>query len=188
MNILIIDNNDSFTYNILELLRKNIAAIIDVIKYNEIEISQISDFDKIIISPGPGLPDDFPTLQKIIDEYKSSKSILGICLGHQSICSFFGANLVNLPLVCHGQSHNIQVNTTAKIYQKLPHSFNVGLYHSWAIDKSNFPEDLQITGLSEAKIIMSVAHKKYDIHGIQYHPESFISEYGAEILKNFIEQ
>ena len=188
MNILIVDNNDSFTYNILELLRKNIVAKINVVRYDEIEISQISNFNKIIISPGPGLPDDFPTLQKIIDEYKSSKSILGICLGHQAICSFFGAKLVNLPLVCHGQSHRIQVDTTAKIYQKLPHIFNVGLYHSWAIDNNGFPEDLQITGLSEAEVIMSMAHKIYDIHGIQYHPESFISEYGAEILKNFIEQ
>ena len=188
MNILIVDNNDSFTYNILELLRKNVVAKINVLRYDEIEISQIADFDKIIISPGPGLPADFPVLQKIIDEYKANKSILGICLGHQAICSFFGAKLVNLPMVCHGQSHRIQVDATAKIYQKLPHIFNVGLYHSWAIHKDQHIRGRRYDFIKYTEVIMSMAHKIYDIHGIQYHPESFISEYGAEILKNFIEQ
>ncbi|MDX2442559.1 MAG: aminodeoxychorismate/anthranilate synthase component II [Bacteroidales bacterium] len=186
IHILLVDNNDSFTYNILEALRANTLAKVDVLRQNQIELTQVAEYDKIILSPGPGLPSDFPLLYQIIDEFKSNKSILGICLGHQAICSYFGANLVKLPIVCHGQSHEINVNTNSKLYRNLPEDFNVGLYHSWAVDTSEFPQELEITGISDTQIIMSVAHNRYDLHGIQFHPESFISEHGAEILKNFI--
>lgn len=186
MRILLIDNNDSFTYNILELLRKIGFSKTDVLNSNSIQLEEISEYDKIIISPGPGLPSDFPILYKIIDKYKTEKSILGICLGHQAICSYFNADLIKMPVVCHGQAHKLSVLKNTKLYIGLPDTFNVGLYHSWAVGESGFPSNLDITGMSEMKTIMSVVHKKYDLHGIQFHPESFISEYGAEILKNFL--
>ena len=186
MRILLIDNNDSFTYNILELLRTNGFSKTDVLNSKSIQLEEISEYDKIIISPGPGLPSSFPILYNIIDKYKAEKSILGICLGHQAICSYFKAELVKMPVVCHGQAHKMDVLKNTKLYLGLPDTFYVGLYHSWAVGETGFPSDLEITGISDTQTIMSVMHNKYDLHGIQFHPESFISEYGAEILKNFL--
>jgi len=186
MRILLIDNNDSFTYNILELLRTNGFSKTDVLNSNSLHLEEISEYDKIILSPGPGLPSDFPILYEIINEFKENKSILGICLGHQAICSYFKAGLVKIPVVCHGQAHKMDVLKNTKLYLGLPDTFYVGLYHSWSVNDSYFPSDLEITGISETQTIMSVVHNKYDVHGIQFHPESFISEYGSEILKNFL--
>ncbi len=186
MKILVVDNNDSFTYNIIGLLKSLRIGEIQVEKSDTLLLNSVKDFDKIIFSPGPGLPKDFNILRQILQQYKHQKSILGICLGHQAIGDFFGAKLINLFNVYHGQAHKIQVNTANKLYQHIPNTFSVGLYHSWAVSQENLPNSLICTGMSENGIIMSISHKEYDIHGIQYHPESFMSEFGKQIMTNFL--
>ena len=186
MRIALIDNEDSFTYNILNILRQMDGITTTVFLSSQLNIFALQAFDKIIISPGPGLPQDFSVLSDIIGAYQKNKSILGICLGHQAICSFYGAQLINLPAVQHGQSQEISIINKSKIFTDIPNKFNVGLYHSWIVDKSNFPDELEITSLSPKKLIMSVSHKKYDAHGVQFHPESYLCEYGREIIQNFI--
>ena len=186
MNILVIDNEDSFTFNIVDILRKFKTVEHVVIQSKIIEIDFADNFEKIIISPGPGLPHDFPALTKILKRYKARKPILGICLGHQAICSFFGAKLLNLQSVYHGQSRLISVKKRVRLFNDVPDKFNGGLYHSWIVDKNQFPGELDITAVSEDDFIMAVSHKQYDIHGVQFHPESFVCEYGIEMIRNFI--
>lgn len=186
MKILIIDNNDSFTYNIIGLLKTINKGTIEVRNAHALSLETVRDFDKIIFSPGPGLPSDFPIMHQILETYKSQKSILGICLGHQAIGEYFGAELIHLPIVYHGQKHTIKVDTSNQLYENLANPLQVGLYHSWALQKENFPSDLQITGVSSKGVVMSISHQMYDIHGVQYHPESFISTYGQQIISNFL--
>jgi anthranilate synthase/aminodeoxychorismate synthase-like glutamine amidotransferase len=186
MRIALIDNEDSFTYNILNILRQFEEITTTVLLASDLNILEIQNFDKIIISPGPGLPEDFPVLLDILQVYQEKKSILGICLGHQAICSFYGAQLLNLPAVQHGQSQEVKIINKSKIFTGLPNKFQVGLYHSWIVDRNDFPDELQITTISPNKLIMSVSHKKYDMHGVQFHPESYLCEYGQQIIRNFI--
>lgn len=185
--VLLLDNNDSFTYNIVDYVRKISNIDLRVQKTCDLNINDVNLFDKIIISPGPGLPNDFPVLFEVLEKYYSSKKILGICLGHQAIGQFFAAKFINISPVIHGQSHQMKIIKQSPIFNNLPKSFNVGLYHSWALDSEAFPNELEITSVSEKNIIMSIAAKKYAVYGIQYHPESFITEYGYEVLKNFID-
>ncbi|WP_291490153.1 aminodeoxychorismate/anthranilate synthase component II [Desulfurella sp.] len=187
INVLLIDNTDSFTYNIVDYLRKMDNLKTKIIQSNKISPAEVSDFDKIIISPGPGLPKDFPIIYEIIKEYHTSKHILGICLGYLAIGSFFGANLVNIFPVVHGQAHKIKVVKQSPIFKNIPKTLKVGLYHSWAIDHKNFPKELEITAVSENGVIMSISSKKFNIFGVQFHPESYITQYGFNILKNFID-
>jgi anthranilate synthase/aminodeoxychorismate synthase-like glutamine amidotransferase len=186
MTTLLIDNNDSFTYNVLELLRQSNTDKVNIVRSGKLSDHDIKAADNIIISPGPSLPKDFPAIGYLLENFATSKPILGICLGHQAICEFFGASLYNLPTVCHGQAHIINVDKSAKLYANMPESFKVGLYHSWAVSKKNLPENIMITAESENGIIMSMQHKTLDIHGIQYHPESFLSENGLQIINNFL--
>ena len=188
MNVLLIDNEDSFTYNIVDILRKIETVEITIIPSDNLSLDDANKFDKIIISPGPGLPDDFPVLKELFSKYKASKPILGICLGLQAICSYFGAGLINLPAVHHGQSRRILVTKRIKLFRGIPDEFLAGLYHSWIVNEKQFPGDLDITAVSENGYIMAVSHKKHDIHGLQFHPESFLCEYGSQIIKNFISE
>jgi len=185
--ILLLDNNDSFTYNIVDYVRKIENIDLTVIRTNEAKINEIKDFDKIIISPGPGLPGDFPVIFDLLEKYHTSKDILGICLGHQAIGNFFAANLINIFPVVHGQEYQITIIKPSPIFKNLPKSFKVGLYHSWTIDLDDFPDELEITAVSDNNIIMSIASKNYSVFGIQFHPESYLTEYGFIILKNFID-
>jgi len=187
MNILIIDNNDSFTYNIVELIRNITSNPIRVKPSVALDINEIKRYNRIILSPGPGLSYEFPILAQILKMYGGKIPILGICLGHQAICEFFGAKLSNLPLVVHGQPKKIFVKKNTQLFKKIPNEFTVGLYHSWIVRRSGFPEDLYITGLSEDDIIMSVEHKNLQIYGVQFHPESYITEYGKQLITNFLE-
>lgn len=187
VKILLLDNNDSFTYNIVDYMRKIENVDLKVIRTNEAKINEIKYFDKIVISPGPGLPNDFPVIFDVLEKYYTSKHILGICLGHQAIGNFFGAKLINISPVVHGQAKQIKIIKQSPIFKNLPNSFKVGLYHSWAIDFDNFSDELEITAVSENNIIMSIASKKFPVFGIQFHPESYITEYGFEILKNFVD-
>lgn len=185
--ILLLDNNDSFTYNIVDYVRRIENIDLKVIRTNKTKIDEIKYFDKIIISPGPGLPNDFPFIFDVLEKYHTSKHILGICLGHQAIGNFFAAKFINIFPVVHGQVYQIKIIKQSPIFKNLPKSFKVGLYHSWAIDFDDFPDELEITGITENNTIMSIASKKFSVYGIQFHPESYITEYGFKILKNFVD-
>lgn len=186
MKIALIDNNDSFTFNIVEMLRKFFDCKTLVFNSESIKVDQLKNFDKIILSPGPGLPEEFPVLIEILRTYYKEKSILGVCLGHEAIGQFFGASLKQLETVVHGQPKQIKILNKSALFKNIPANFNVGLYHSWILDKEDFPDDLQITAVSEDGYIMSIQHKKYKLFGVQFHPESIITEYGNELFRNFI--
>jgi anthranilate synthase/aminodeoxychorismate synthase-like glutamine amidotransferase len=187
VKIALIDHNDSFTYNVVEVLRTLGNNKVSVIKYANLIIEDLLFFDKIIFSPGPCLPTDYPKTFEVIRKYYKTKSILGICLGHQVICSFFGAELYNFKEVIHGVNKKILINDNSNLFKDISKETEVGLYHSWAVSKNNFPKELQILANSEEDVIMSVKHQKYNIYGIQFHPESFLTTKGEQMLKNFIE-
>jgi anthranilate synthase/aminodeoxychorismate synthase-like glutamine amidotransferase len=186
MEAALIDNNDSFTYNIVELIRKIPWCNLRVISYDQVELSELTKYEKLIISPGPGLPDEFPVLQDIIKVYHTIRPMLGICLGHEAIAQFFGAKLTHLSAVVHGQPKEINVINDSVLFRNIPGKFNAGLYHSWVIDIKNLPQELEITGLSEEGNIMCFQHKGLKLYGVQFHPESIITEYGQEIVENFL--
>jgi anthranilate synthase/aminodeoxychorismate synthase-like glutamine amidotransferase len=186
MKAVLIDNNDSFTYNIVELIRAIPGSRLDVIPYEKLKMDKLRSYENIILSPGPGLPDDFPVLQDVLNNYHSTKSILGICLGHEAIAKFFGAELSHLPAVVHGQPKAINVVKESLLFTNMPAKFNAGLYHSWVIEKSKFPDELEITGLSDEGNIMSFQHKTLKLFGVQFHPESIITEYGNDMMENFL--
>ncbi len=186
MKIVIIDHQDSFTYNIVELIRQAVDLEPDIIPADAINLDDLSKYDKIILSPGPGLPRDFVNIKHILDRYKTSKSILGICLGHQAIAQYFGSKLENLSFVIHGQPKQIEVVNQNKLFYKIPLVFTVGLYHSWVVSKVDLAQDLQIDAFSTDGMIMALSHKQYNIYGVQFHPESYITEYGRQLIKNFV--
>jgi anthranilate synthase/aminodeoxychorismate synthase-like glutamine amidotransferase len=186
-NILIIDNYDSFTYNIVQIIKEHSKIRYTVIRNDEAETDNIKIFDKILFSPGPGVPSKDSIMKKIISEWGDSKSILGICLGHQVIAESFGASLINLPQVYHGINEKIRLlDYEDYLFDEVPDNFIAGLYHSWAINPQKFPECLKVTTESENKIIMGIAHRQYDIRGVQFHPESYMTAYGRKILENWI--
>ncbi len=187
MKIALIDHNDSFTFNIVEVFRKFDNVIVDVISYSNLKIEDLISYDKFILSPGPCLPQDYPKTFDLIKNYYKSKHILGICLGHQAICSFFGAELYNFKEVVHGVAKEISINNFDNLFKGIANNTKVGLYHSWAVDNKSIPNDIEVLAVSEDDIIMSVKHIKYHIYGIQFHPESFLTIEGEKILKNFIE-
>ncbi|MCF6349612.1 MAG: aminodeoxychorismate/anthranilate synthase component II [Flavobacteriaceae bacterium] len=187
MKVLLIDHNDSFTYNIIELLRSFKKFDFKVINYSELNSKKIENFDKLIISPGPSLPKNYIATKKIIRTFYKTKPILGICLGHQAISQVFNASLENLSQVRHGMKQEIIISNHHTLFKNINRTITVGLYHSWIVSKINFPKKLEITSLSDDGIIMSLKHKKYPVFGIQFHPESFLTIDGKTILKNFLE-
>lgn len=187
MRVLLIDNNDSFTYNIVQLLKQSLCNEIDVIKSDMLKFKDIEKADKIIISPGYGLPKEHKGISMLLNNFSAKKSILGICLGHQAICEYFGAQLYNLDIVYHGQANKIHTDNRAALYKNIEQDFNVGLYHSWAVKEESINKEIiKVTSKSDNNIVMSVQHKTLDIHGVQFHPESYISENGLEIINNFL--
>ena len=186
MKLLLVDNNDSFTYNLVQLIEESNLATLDVILHSSVQLDEVDKYDKILFSPGPSLPDDFPIIKQIIAKYGATKSILGVCLGMQAIAEYFGGELRNLSTVVHGQERSLDVLQKDILYQNLPKSFQVGLYHSWTVKDKNLPKELIITARSEKGIIMSLRHRKYDLRGVQYHPESIITNYGREIIYNWL--
>jgi len=185
LKILIIDNYDSFTYNLYHYVRQ-FCEDVTVLKNDEIIISNLSVYSKIILSPGPGLPEEHENLLQIISNYHISTPILGICLGHQAICQFFGGKLVNLKNVKHGVSAQIEHYHNDIIFKDISNNINVGLYHSWFVEESSFPSVLDITSRSEFGYITSFKHKKYNIKGVQFHPESILTNYGLKIIENWL--
>lgn len=185
--VLLIDNNDSFTYNVVGLLRKQANIFYDVVLASELQEEALDQYDRIIISPGPGAHTDFPVLEKVITHcLRTMTPLLGICLGHQAICAYFGGQLVQLGSVVHGQQVSVDITSGGQLYRDIPQRIQVGLYHSWAIDYGTMPDCLEVTGRTTQGTVMSVQHRFYNIHGIQYHPESFLTPQGKEILNNFL--
>lgn len=187
MKIFVVDNFDSFTYNLVHILEQ-LANDVIVRRNNSIHINDINDFDKIVFSPGPGVPSDAQIMFDILDKFKETKPILGVCLGHQAIGEYFGSKLINMPEVNHGREFATHIINNDYIYNDIPQTFYSGRYHSWIIDKNNLSETLEITSIDDTKNIMSIKHKNFDIRGVQYHPESIMTKYGFEILKNWIKQ
>lgn len=184
--ILLIDNFDSFTYNVVELLR-SIGFRCRVVKYDEFGIEDAEDYSHIIISPGPGHPDEYTKHYALLNKFKHSKKILGICLGHQIIAHFYGGELLNLPQVRHGIASEIRItDENESMFGGLDSPVIVGRYHSWAVTKTGIPDTLAITSVSDDGIIMSLRHIKDDVRGIQFHPESIITSQGYKMLGNWL--
>lgn len=190
MKILVFDNYDSFTYNLVHLVEKILHQRVDVVRNDQLPLEKVKDYDKIILSPGPGIPEEAGLLLPLIKEYASSKSILGVCLGHQAIGEAFGGNLVNLSTVYHGVATpvNIVKRTNNDLYEGLPDTFEVGRYHSWVLSDEGFPKDITITARDENDYIMGLRHNKYDVQGVQFHPESVLTPKGEIILRNWLKQ
>lgn len=184
--IVIIDNYDSFTYNLVHYLEE-LDCEVTVLRNDEFELEELQSFDDIILSPGPGIPSESGLLNQVIVTYASSKKILGICLGQQAIGEVFGGSLLNLDKVYHGIATTINVLVGDEIlFQNLPKQFEVGRYHSWVINPTDFPEDLEVTASAENGEIMAIRHKTYNVKGVQFHPESILTPHGKTILSNWI--
>lgn len=188
MKILLLDNYDSFTYNLLHVVKELGATDVEVFRNDEIELDEVERFDKIILSPGPGVPEESGLLLPIIKRFAPTKSILGVCLGHQAIGEAFGANLENLKEVYHGIQSLVKIVKDDLLFTSLEKEILVGRYHSWVVSNNNFPQCLEITALSEEGQIMALRHKTYRVHGIQFHPESVLTPQGKEIIKNFLNE
>ena len=208
MKILVFDNYDSFTYNLVHLVEKILHQRVDVYRNDEIALENVKDYDKIILSPGPGIPVEAGLLLPLIKEYASSKSILGVCLGHQAIGEAFGGKLVNLSTVYHGVATNITLvnrepvaigsskvreensrlapHVSRSLFEGLPDEFEVGRYHSWVVSDENFPGELEITARDDNNYIMGLQHKQFDVQGVQFHPESVLTPKGEEIMRNWL--
>ena len=185
MRVILIDNNDSFTYNLKHCIEQFTNEVL-VCRGSEINLEFINQYDKIILSPGPGLPIEHPVLEKVLARYFNKKPILGICLGQQAIAKFFNANLENLETVKHGVTSTVKHLNNCKLFRDIPVNFKIGHYHSWIVSKSNFPKELTITSENEDGIITSLNHKKYDITAVQFHPESILTEHGLQLVKNWV--
>jgi len=185
--ILVIDNYDSFTYNLVHYIEKITGIRADVFRNDEISIEDVGKYKKIVLSPGPGIPVEAGIILEVIKKYAPTHSILGVCLGHQAIGEAFGGKLTNLDKVYHGVASTIQVLTpNDPLYAGIPASFNVGRYHSWVVAKENLPDCLTITSVDEHGLIMGLSHKQYDVKGVQYHPESVLTENGMKMMENWI--
>jgi anthranilate synthase component 2 len=211
MKILVFDNYDSFTYNLVHLVEKILHQKVDVYRNDQIPLENIKEYDKIILSPGPGIPQEAGLLLPLIKEYGSSKSILGVCLGHQAIGEAFGGKLLNLSTVYHGVATAVRVvsrqssvvkgeksmvkdannsrltsHVSRNLFEGLPDEFEAGRYHSWIVADEDFPKELEVTARDENNYIMALQHKSFDVQGVQFHPESVLTPRGEDILRNWL--
>lgn len=191
MKILVFDNYDSFTYNLVHLVGKITHKKIDVYRNDQIPLEKVAEYDKIILSPGPGIPSEAGSLLSLIREYAAKKSILGVCLGHQAIGESFGGKLVNLSKVYHGVATPVHLEEAGmaaneSLFEGLPDTFEVGRYHSWVVSDEQFPDELEITAKDDLGYIMGLRHKNYDVKGVQFHPESVLTPVGEKILTNWL--
>lgn len=187
MKILVLDNYDSFTYNLVEYLRKLGAKDVEVHRNREIEVKDVAKFDKILLSPGPGIPDEAGILKDVIKEYAPTKSILGVCLGEQAIAEVFGGSIENLDKVYHGVATSVfRTDDDKGVLVGLENEFQAGRYHSWNVVKDNLPECLTITCEDEEGQIMGIRHKEYDVQGVQFHPESVLTPDGMKMIENWL--
>lgn len=191
--LLVLDNYDSFTYNLVHLAREIMKEEITVRRNDEIALDEVRSYEKILLSPGPGIPDEAGILLDVIKQYSPTHSIFGVCLGEQAIGQAFGATLINLPKVYHGVATGIEVVAELKPslkkndwFLELDPQLEVGRYHSWVVSEENFPSDLEITSLDKNGMIMSLRHRMYDVQGVQFHPESVLTESGRQMLENWL--
>lgn len=186
MKLLVLDNYDSFTYNLVYILRE-LGYKPDVVRNDKISVEAVGQYDKILLSPGPGIPSEAGILQALVDTYAPTKSILGICLGHQGIGEVFGAQLENLGDVLHGVAHRAFImDRDERIFEGLPDELTVGRYHSWTVVPESMPADLKITAVDENGRVMGLRHTQYDVKGLQFHPESVLTEGGVIMLENWL--
>lgn len=185
--IALIDNYDSFTYNLVHLIEKVSDVSVDVYLNDKVTIGIISSYDNLLLSPGPGLPKQAGIMPQLLKEFSSSKNILGICLGMQAIGECFGSSLKNLDTVVHGMATPVTHFKNDFLFNNIPSNFNVGRYHSWVINKNYLSPELEITAEDMSGEIMALKHKKYNIRGVQFHPESILSEFGEILIKNWID-
>lgn len=186
MKILIFDNYDSFTYNLVHLVKELGFTDVDVKRNDKITLEEVAKYDKIILSPGPGIPSEAGLLLPLIKEFAGKKPILGVCLGHQAIGESFGAKLTNLEDVYHGVATQIKITKEDYIFDSLGTELEVGRYHSWIVNNQNLPECIEVTAVDSKGQIMALRHKEYDIHGVQFHPESVLTPAGEVIIRNFL--
>ncbi|VTQ06158.1 anthranilate synthase component II [Sphingobacterium daejeonense] len=184
--ILVIDNYDSFTYNLVHLLQELKEDYV-VVRNDKFNLDDVEKYDKILLSPGPGIPEEAGLLMDVIKRYAPTKSILGICLGQQAIAEVFGAKLYNMPKPLHGVATSIQVtDPTEQLFHEFPTDSKIGRYHSWAVDPSTLTEDLKVTAVDPNGVIMALTHTKYDVKGMQFHPESILTDNGKTLIANWI--
>jgi anthranilate synthase component II len=191
MRILVFDNYDSFTYNLVHLVEKITHTKVEVHRNDQIALEKVKEYDKVILSPGPGIPEEAGLLLPLIKEYAATKSILGVCLGHQAIGQAFGGTLTNLSTVYHGVATEIQVGSQeagvrSSLFKGLPDTIEVGRYHSWIVSDENFPKELEVTARDANGYIMALQHKTFDVQGVQFHPESVLTPMGETILRNWL--
>jgi len=194
--ILVFDNYDSFTYNLVHLVEKLLKQKVEVYRNDRLPLEKVKEYDKIILSPGPGIPSEAGLLLPLIKEYAASKSILGVCLGHQAIGEAFGGLLVNLSTVYHGVATPVRVIKGGDgwrgggndVFAGLPETLEVGRYHSWVVSEKGWPDELEVTARDDKDFIMGLRHKRFDVQGVQFHPESVLTPMGEKILANWLKQ
>ncbi|MCU0415685.1 MAG: aminodeoxychorismate/anthranilate synthase component II [Cytophagaceae bacterium] len=184
--ILVLDNYDSFTYNLVHIIRA-LGFTVDIYRNDKISLDAVGAYDKILLSPGPGIPSEAGILCDVIRTYAPSKSIFGVCLGHQAIGEVFGGTLINLDKVYHGIATPTHITTTDILFNGMPTTFTTGRYHSWAVKAENFPDTLEVTAVDDKGAIMALRHRQYDVRGVQFHPESILTEQGEKIVANWLQ-
>jgi len=188
MKILVLDNYDSFTYNLVHYLEELPNIEVDVFRNDQITVKQASSYDKIVLSPGPGIPDEAGILKELIAKLAPTHSILGVCLGCQAIAEVFGGSLTNLTKVYHGVASTVEIkDKNEKLFFSLPNTFLAGRYHSWVVNEKDLPSNLVVTAYDKQGQIMGIRHKKFDLRGVQFHPESILTEHGKKMIQNWIE-
>jgi anthranilate synthase component II len=186
MKILVFDNYDSFTYNLVHVLREISEAQIDVVRNDKLRLEDAVKYDKLVLSPGPGIPSEAGLLLDLIKQYAPTKDILGVCLGHQAIAEAFGGRLINLSEVHHGLAEPIHLVAEDALFKGLPESFDVGRYHSWTVSPEGLPDCFEVTSVDDEGQIMSMRHKLFRLHGVQFHPESVLTPNGKRIMQNWL--
>lgn len=187
MRILLLDNYDSFTYNLVHYIRELVKVPVVVKRNDQISLEAVDEFTHILLSPGPGLPSEAGIMEELIRIYGPSKSIFGVCLGMQAIGEVFGGQLINLEKVFHGLAMPLTIiEKDEMLFQGIPSNIQVGRYHSWVVSQEKFPECLTVTAVDDANRIMALRHKEYNIRGVQFHPESVLTEYGKLMIENWL--
>lgn len=188
MKILVLDNYDSFTFNLVHYLGElGCGADMDIHRNDQIDLEAVSDYDKILLSPGPGVPSEAGVMPELIKRYGKDKSILGVCLGHQGIAEAYGAQLYNMAEVLHGVTSQLKVTDSSdRLFRGLPEAYKICHYHSWNVDKEQLGDEIEVTAIDEYGEIMAISHKEYDVKGVQFHPESIMTEHGHQLLSNWV--
>jgi len=182
----VLDNYDSFTYNLVHIIRA-LGHAVDIYRNDKIGIDDVRKYDKILLSPGPGIPDEAGIMKQVIKEYGPSKSILGICLGHQGIGEVFGASLFNIPKVLHGVTSTVEITDNGEyLFEGVTKTFQGTHYHSWAVRAESITPELKVTAVNDEGLIMGLSHMKYDVKGLQFHPESIMTPEGPKMVANWL--